>query len=46
MIDQMNPESEVLDEIGLKRIAGVLTMRVIVIQIGEALDNNTEKVRN
>ena len=46
MINQMNPESEVLDEISLKRIAGVLMMRVIVIQIGEALDNNTEKVRN
>ena len=46
MIDQMNPESEVLDEISLKRIAGVLTIRVIVIWIGKALDNNTEKVRN
>ena len=42
----MNPENEVLDEISLKRIVGVLMMRVIVIWIGEALDNNTEKVRN
>lgn len=43
----MNPESDVLDEISLKIIAGVLTMRVIVIRVGEALDNNdTVKVRN
>jgi hypothetical protein len=42
----MNPESDNLVEISLKRIAGALTMRVNVIQIGEALNNNTVKVRS
>ena len=38
----MNPVSEDLDEISLRNIAGVLTMRVIVtIRIGEALGKNT-----
>ena len=39
---QMNPVSEDLDEISLRKIAGVLTTRVIVtIRIGEALGNYT-----
>jgi hypothetical protein len=40
----MNPESDNLVEISLKRIAGALTMQVVVIQIGGALNNNTVKV--
>ena len=42
----MNPESDILDEISLKTIVGVLTMQVIIIQVGKALDNNIDKVRN
>ena len=45
MVNQMNPESDVLDEISLRRIVGVLTMQVIVtVQIGKALGNNTVNV--
>ena len=45
MVNQMNLESGVLDEISLRRIAGILMMQVIVtVQIGEALGNNTVDV--
>jgi len=33
----MNPESDILDEFSLRRFARVLTVQVIVIQVGEAL---------
>ena len=47
MLNQMNPETDVLDKISLRRIAEVLTMQVIVtVQIGKALGNNMVNIRS